>query len=713
MIKSHDFASTYVGTPFYMSPEICNAEKYTLKSDIWSLGCIIYELCAREPPFNAKSHYQLVQKIKDGKVATLPDIYSPELNQVIRDCLRVNPDTRPDTASLLNLPVVRLMRKEKEVVDLNRGLRAREDAVARREKEVADKVASLESSRAAMRHEVDASLRREWEVKARLEIDRLVQSELEALKAQFETEVQARVDKLLGQQLVQQAQAKAAALAQAQQQHREQQQQQQQQQQQLQSRQSSRSSADFDSSKSSSCNTASSASASADDFQTAHGVVGDADLMVDTSLAPPSILGPPTPATSAASAPPTALASKRSSAMLSARTPYHRAQTMFVGTPMDVEMASPSPVAIQNLSLSPRRGGATKPPGSAGNIFTNRAGSARSSNDNDSAWASRDSDDDEAMMPSPSVVRNPRSIKNPFTSKSKPVLQSQQQQQQTSSSAPSSSNKGLSKLRAALSSASSKSAAAAAQAAAAAAAAAESSAAAHTSDRRSGATARHVSPDRPDRADRRLSKIPSVASLHNVHLHHGGGDSTPSLTVTTSIPRRGSMDRKPSSNDLAGRHAQDQHASYQQPASAIAPSSSSSGWTSKVVSSSKAKGIRGRTLIELQQARAYGRPLSAVVSGTSPSACLMGGSNGSSSASETPSPKRAAAAVGGLGGSGGNRENSGLSAPARPGHDRRASSGSTSTGCLTIDTSVVAVWDPELEDDMPSPFLKTRHVSMF
>ena len=41
MIKSHDFASTYVGTPFYMSPEICAAEKYTLKSDIWSLGCKI------------------------------------------------------------------------------------------------------------------------------------------------------------------------------------------------------------------------------------------------------------------------------------------------------------------------------------------------------------------------------------------------------------------------------------------------------------------------------------------------------------------------------------------------------------------------------------------------------------------------------------------------------------------------------------------------
>src|SRR5271154_2329520 len=104
LMQSHDFASTYVGTPFYMSPEICAAEKYTLKSDIWSLGCIIFELCAREPPSNAKSHFQLVQKIKEGKVGSLPPVYSQELGDVIRDCLRVNPDRRPDTAALLNLP---------------------------------------------------------------------------------------------------------------------------------------------------------------------------------------------------------------------------------------------------------------------------------------------------------------------------------------------------------------------------------------------------------------------------------------------------------------------------------------------------------------------------------------------------------------------------------------------------------------------------------
>ncbi|KAJ2976342.1 hypothetical protein NUW58_g8111 [Xylaria curta] len=197
MIQSHDFASTYVGTPFYMSPEICAAERYTLKSDIWSLGCVMYELCAREPPFNAKSHFQLVQKIKEGKVATLPRIYSAELMAVIRDCLKVNPDMRPDTATLLNLPVVRLMRTQREAVDLKSRLLMKEAAIDAKAKEVEKKLATIEADKSLVRQEIESSLRREWEVKARLEIDRLVRIELQELQRRFESEVQARVQEEL------------------------------------------------------------------------------------------------------------------------------------------------------------------------------------------------------------------------------------------------------------------------------------------------------------------------------------------------------------------------------------------------------------------------------------------------------------------------------------------------------------------------------------
>ena len=193
MIKSHDFASTYVGTPYYMSPEICAAERYTVKSDIWALGCIMYELCAREPPFNAKSHYELVSKIKTGRYPSLPECYSDELAATIRECIRVNPDERPTTFDLIQLPIMRLMRKEKEVAELHSVVKARERTVATLESALADEKAAFEGIKQHIRQEIDDSLRREWEVKAQLEITAHINAELENLRRQFDVELQTRL----------------------------------------------------------------------------------------------------------------------------------------------------------------------------------------------------------------------------------------------------------------------------------------------------------------------------------------------------------------------------------------------------------------------------------------------------------------------------------------------------------------------------------------
>ncbi|TFB01285.1 hypothetical protein CCMA1212_006800 [Trichoderma ghanense] len=368
MIKSHDFASTYVGTPFYMSPEICAAEKYTLKSDIWSLGCIIYELCAREPPFNAKTHFQLVQKIKEGRVAPLPEMYSPELNQVIKDCLKVNPDRRPDTAQLLQLPIVRLTRKEKEVVDLNRALKAREEILREKETELNLRLVSLDKDKHLMRQELDASIRREWEVKARLEIDRHVSAEVERLKKQFDEEVRNRVEKELESRRkrtppppVQDVQIESP-MAKSDQAHN------------------------------------SSADGSGDEFPSTTDI---------------------TELSYSAESPDISKDLKRA-----ARTPFHRAQTMFagqMGTPMDVEMQSPSPMAIASLSLSPRRHG--KPLTHQGNIFAANSASKAAANLDDWArdGAAQESDGEDACPPSPTQHRS-SSTKNPFTSKSRPFL---------------------------------------------------------------------------------------------------------------------------------------------------------------------------------------------------------------------------------------------------------------------------------------------------
>ncbi|KAI4190417.1 MAG: hypothetical protein L6R41_000797 [Letrouitia leprolyta] len=201
LMQSHDFASTYVGTPYYMSPEICAAERYTLFSDIWSLGCVMYELCARKPPFDAKTHLQLIQRIKDGRAEPLPSIYSPELQTAIKSCLKTNPLHRPDTAALLSLPIMRVMRKEREVVEIGKAVHMKEDQVNRKKLEIEARVANLDMEKEKMRAAIDDTVRREWEVKARLAIDQHIQAEIQELHKRFEVEVQARVQTEVQQQL--------------------------------------------------------------------------------------------------------------------------------------------------------------------------------------------------------------------------------------------------------------------------------------------------------------------------------------------------------------------------------------------------------------------------------------------------------------------------------------------------------------------------------
>ena len=62
--QENGFAYTNVGTPYYMSPELINEKKYNEKSDIWALGCLIYEICALQPPFMANNYLTLAVKIK-------------------------------------------------------------------------------------------------------------------------------------------------------------------------------------------------------------------------------------------------------------------------------------------------------------------------------------------------------------------------------------------------------------------------------------------------------------------------------------------------------------------------------------------------------------------------------------------------------------------------------------------------------------------------
>jgi NIMA (never in mitosis gene a)-related kinase len=106
LAQAGDCARTHVGTPYYMSPEQCLGTGYGAKSDIWSLGCLVYELCALEPPFKALTHYTLSAKIQRGRFAPLPPAYSPELGAVVAAMLRVEAAARPAVADILTVPAV-------------------------------------------------------------------------------------------------------------------------------------------------------------------------------------------------------------------------------------------------------------------------------------------------------------------------------------------------------------------------------------------------------------------------------------------------------------------------------------------------------------------------------------------------------------------------------------------------------------------------------
>ena len=77
-VLNHDtsFAKTFVGTPYYMSPEQMSKNFYNEKSDIWSLGCLMYELCSLVPPFTASNQKILAEKIKLGQFKRIPQRYS-------------------------------------------------------------------------------------------------------------------------------------------------------------------------------------------------------------------------------------------------------------------------------------------------------------------------------------------------------------------------------------------------------------------------------------------------------------------------------------------------------------------------------------------------------------------------------------------------------------------------------------------------------------
>ncbi|XP_074807231.1 serine/threonine-protein kinase Nek1 isoform X3 [Natator depressus] len=96
-----ELARTCIGTPYYLSPEICRNKPYNNKSDIWALGCVLYEMCTLKHAFEAGNMKNLVLKIISGSFPPVSLHYSYDLRNLLSQLFKRNPRDRPSVNSIL------------------------------------------------------------------------------------------------------------------------------------------------------------------------------------------------------------------------------------------------------------------------------------------------------------------------------------------------------------------------------------------------------------------------------------------------------------------------------------------------------------------------------------------------------------------------------------------------------------------------------------
>ncbi|KAF7668217.1 hypothetical protein LDENG_00026080 [Lucifuga dentata] len=99
--SSKAYAYAYVGTPYYVAPEIWDNKPYNNKSDVWSLGCVLYELCTLHHPFQASSWKSLILKVCRGSYPPLPKHLPYELHYLVKQMFKTNPKDRPSLQTIL------------------------------------------------------------------------------------------------------------------------------------------------------------------------------------------------------------------------------------------------------------------------------------------------------------------------------------------------------------------------------------------------------------------------------------------------------------------------------------------------------------------------------------------------------------------------------------------------------------------------------------
>lgn len=103
LLRSISFTTTFVGSPIWISPEVMTGKPYSYPADIWSLGCVFYEMAALRRPFSSTSFANLVQQITSGDIAPLPAALPEDIRAIIMSMLQVEPSKRCSLTEALKM----------------------------------------------------------------------------------------------------------------------------------------------------------------------------------------------------------------------------------------------------------------------------------------------------------------------------------------------------------------------------------------------------------------------------------------------------------------------------------------------------------------------------------------------------------------------------------------------------------------------------------
>lgn len=101
------FATTLAGSPYYMPPEICKGMKYNAAADIWSLGCVLYEMCNLRKAFYGINVHNIMIDIMKNEPSRIRSVYSAELSNLVKSMLQKDPKLRPTINEILQIPIIK------------------------------------------------------------------------------------------------------------------------------------------------------------------------------------------------------------------------------------------------------------------------------------------------------------------------------------------------------------------------------------------------------------------------------------------------------------------------------------------------------------------------------------------------------------------------------------------------------------------------------